>query len=78
MSDYSRNLGNPGGDYCDSLNPPDGYEEWTSPDWKGEGWYRLMNPAGTIIPEKLIVDWGYLATYLKLKHITFYNIFHCV
>ena len=31
--------------YCDA-----GY--FTSPDWKGPGWYRLTGAAGTRIPEK--------------------------
>jgi len=24
----------------------------TSPDWKGTGWYRMFNPAGTMMPEQ--------------------------
>ena len=24
----------------------------TSPDWKGEGWYRMVKPAGTQFPEQ--------------------------
>ena len=36
---------------------------WTkSPDWHGPGWYRMMEPAGTVIPENP-VDVNQCGTY---------------
>jgi hypothetical protein len=26
----------------------------TSPDWRGSNWYRMVSPAGTMIPESVI------------------------
>ena len=32
-----------------------------SPDWKGPGWYRITEPAGSRIPE-FAPKWGYCGT----------------
>ena len=40
------NDGNNGVEYCDSVNDAD-----TSPEWQGDGWYRLVGEAGTQLPE---------------------------
>ena len=44
-------------------------------DWKGDGWYRFMAPAGTKLPEtSTAAPWGYCRTwgtgYLDGKHPT--------
>ena len=44
LDDSTRNVNEGYGFYCDSM------EEYTSPDWQGANWYRIMPPAGTAIP----------------------------
>ena len=44
MNATTRNRNYGYGRHCDE----EGHDE----DWKGPGWYRMMNPAGSKIPEK--------------------------
>ena len=51
MDDASRSAGNANQDnvYCD--------KEWASsqsPDWEGNSWYRMTEPAGTQMPEYVV------------------------
>ena len=45
MDDATRNSEHGHENYCDDS------DTYTSPDWKGPGWYRMMSPAGTKMPE---------------------------
>ena len=45
LDDASRNDEYEFGYNCDKT----GYS-YQSPDWKGTGWYRMVEPAGTMIP----------------------------
>ena len=47
LNDPTRNLNYSGWDYCDNLD-----KSWASPDWKGNNWYRMAEPAGTTLPEE--------------------------
>ena len=49
LDDATRNSEHGKEDYCDAS----GYS-YTSPDWKGPGWYRMMSPAGTKMPEVVV------------------------
>jgi len=46
MMDQTRSVNFGAGNYSDYSG-----SESTSPDWKGAGWYRMFNPAGTQMPE---------------------------
>ena len=48
LDDASRNKGNGVGPDCDKSD-----SSAKSPDWNGEGWYRIVEPAGTMIPESM-------------------------
>ena len=52
LNDARRNVGYSGSSYCDSSN---------SRDWKGAGWYKMVAPAGTQIPE-YVVDTSHCGT----------------
>ena len=55
---------------CESINGTDcpndlisKYYRRPTGDWKGPGWYRIMQPAGHIIPEKPPLEW-YCGAYI--------------
>jgi len=48
LDDPTRNVeGGYEEEYCDGFQ-----DEYDSPDWKGQGWYRMIEPAGKQIPEE--------------------------
>ena len=50
-----------------------GYNEKTSPDWKGPGWYRMGDPAGTMLSEEPVPHWHCntgVTTWLMGQHPT--------
>ena len=46
LNEEDRNVNSERGNFCDKNDAPS-----QSIDWQGEGWYRIMDPAGTKIPE---------------------------
>ena len=54
------------GPYCD-----DSSYWYTSPDWKGPGWYKMDEAIGTQIPEEVVVPYKcgtYVTGYLNGTH----------
>ena len=51
LDDASRNVENANQDkvYCDSVSAGS-----QSPDWEGSAWYRMVEPAGTQLPEYVV------------------------
>ena len=45
LDDATRNIQHGHEDYCDDS------ELATGPDWRGPGWYRMLPPAGTMMPQ---------------------------
>ena len=57
LDDESRNVKSEGNESCDNLNFANWYWAMKSQNWKGPGWYRLMGPAGSRIPESRQGAW---------------------
>ena len=50
LSDSSRNINHvTDSHFCDDFDSLS-----SSPDWRGPGWYRIMGPAGTQLPEEIV------------------------
>lgn len=56
LQEEDRNIEYPGAANCDKVSD---FEQ--SPDWKGENWYRMKKPAGTMIPES-VQEWRHCGT----------------
>ena len=50
LNDSTRGISHGEEDYCDHMDNV--WNRPTSPDWSGDGWYRIMSEAGTSIPEQ--------------------------
>ena len=46
LNEPERNIEKSSGDYCDETG-----HHYTFTKWRGSGWYRILPPAGTRIPE---------------------------
>ena len=57
LDEESRNVKSAGNEICDSLNLESYGYATKSPNWKVPGWYRLMGPAGSRIPESKQGGW---------------------
>jgi len=67
LDDPTRNVNYNGelGPFCDDSS------QYTSPDWKGPGWYKMDEAIGTQIPEEVVDPSScgtYLAGYLNGTH----------
>ena len=54
LSDSTRNINyvtDPHFIFCDDFN------SFQNEDWKGPGWYRIMGPAGTQLPEEIVMPY---------------------